>query len=238
MAIQRKNIKKISKETYYKSFQIKSSLREKNTKLELALERAWHNRDFEIEKYWSRATYFWAFIAAAFAGYIAVMTSEKIKPGFQNELAFMVICMGIVFSSAWLMVNIGSKKWQENWEKHIDMLEDEVTGPLYKTVWNKRAFSVSKINIYVSGFVIGIWVLLGFAQLIGLPYDNLQPLCKLSPDFVMIITGVGTAGFVYMLYTKSNRPSQVDDTIRGMFSFERRAIHFDGPDKDLIDGED
>jgi hypothetical protein len=139
---QSKTIKKISEASYYEPFKEKAPVGKDKQKIELALERAWHNRDFEIDKYWSRATYFWAFIAATFAGYVAVMTSDKIKPDFQNELAFVIICMGVVFSVYWLMVNIGSKKWQENWEKHIDMLEDSVTGPIYKTVWNKRAFSV------------------------------------------------------------------------------------------------
>ena len=100
-----------------------------------ALERAWQNRDFEIDKYWSRAAYFWAFIASAFAGYISTANSDNLKKF--PELPFIIICLGLVFSVAWLLVNIGSKKWQENWEKHIDMLEDEVTGPLYKTVLNK-----------------------------------------------------------------------------------------------------
>ncbi|MCD8739374.1 hypothetical protein LT679_02060 [Mucilaginibacter roseus] len=225
------NIKKISRSTYYQPFFDDAPQEANRKKLELALERAWHNRDFEIEKYWSRATYFWAFIAATFAGYIAVMASDKIEQQFQTELAFIIICMGIVFSVSWLMVNIGSKKWQENWEKHIDMLEDAVTGPIYKTVWNKRAFSVSKINIYVSGFVIGIWLLLSIVQGLGLPYTYPNGV-KLELDFVMVISGAGTIIFIYFLYDASNRPPQVTNTAKDQFSFERRAIHFDGPEQD------
>ena len=219
--------KNISKVIYYQPFNEDAPGKEGKKKLELALERAWYNRDFEIDKYWSRATYFWAFIAATFAGYIAVMASDKMQPRFQNELAFFIICMGVVFSASWLMVNIGSKKWQENWEKHIDMLEDDVTGPIYKTVWNKRAFSVSKINIYVSGFVIGIWCLLAIVQAFGVPYNTQSQ--KLSVDYLMIFAGIATLGFIVVMYCASNRPAPKENY--GDFTFERRTIHFNGPEK-------
>lgn len=41
------------------------------------------------------------------------------------------------------------------------MLEDKVTGPLYKTVSVGNTFSVSKINEIVSHFISVIWVILG-----------------------------------------------------------------------------
>jgi hypothetical protein len=69
--------------------------------------------------------------------------------------------MGFVFSIAWFLVNIGSKNWQENWEGHIDRLEDNFIGPLYKTVRKHNVnFSVSKINIIISAFVAAIWLLI------------------------------------------------------------------------------
>lgn len=137
MEEQNHNIKKLTSDEYYKPFLEEVTLSE-NNKLNKALERAWTNRDFEIDKYWSRATYFWAFIAVSFAGYISIISSDKILQPFKNELAFIIICMGTIFTCAWFFVNLGSKKWQENWEKHIDMLEDEITGPLYKTVFNSK----------------------------------------------------------------------------------------------------
>lgn len=128
------------------------------TKKMLALERAWKNRDFEIEHYWKRATYFWTFIAAAFAGYFLLMT----KANVESVLCLAVICLGLIFSLAWALVNLGSKMWQENWEAHIDLLEDEVTGPVHKFVKQsaKHTFSVSKINEMVSWFVFGVWIFL------------------------------------------------------------------------------
>jgi hypothetical protein len=44
---------------YYKPFLEEVEIPQ-NVKLEKALEPAWMNRDYEIDKYWSRATYFWA----------------------------------------------------------------------------------------------------------------------------------------------------------------------------------
>lgn len=129
-------------------------------KLNAALERAWKNRDFEIDKYWSRATYFWAFIASAFAGYLGIVTSDKIDVNFKETYTFMLACIGLIFSVAWVYVNKGSKKWQENWEKHIDMLEDDVTGPIYKTTTTEKGYSVSKINLRVSEFILIIWIVL------------------------------------------------------------------------------
>ncbi len=142
--------------------------------VEAALMRAQENRTFEIELYWKKAAYFWAFIGAAFAGYIAVQSRDPVGA---TDLSVILACLGLVFSFAWYCVNRGSEKWQENWEKHVDMLEDYVTGPLYKTVLTRdepREFrhrissvltgpaplSVSKINQLISFYVFMVWVFL------------------------------------------------------------------------------
>lgn len=100
-----------------------------------ALEHALDIRKFEIELYWKRAAYFWTFIGAAFAGFIAVQASAADN---KQDLSVMLSCIGMVFSFAWVCVNRGSKQWQENWEKHVDMLEDGITGPLYKVILSRR----------------------------------------------------------------------------------------------------
>jgi hypothetical protein len=91
-----------------------------------ALQEARENRRFEIELYWKRAGYFWLFISAAFAGYAALQAHQII--------AFLLACLGLIFSLAWYFVNRGSKYWQENWELHVDLLEDSFSGPVYKTI--------------------------------------------------------------------------------------------------------
>jgi hypothetical protein len=143
-----------------------------------ALKHALDIRKFEIDLYWKRATYFWLLNGAAFAGYFAVANSSTPR----HDMLVTIACVGLVLSFAWYFVNRGSRQWQDNWEYHVYMLEDCVTGPLYKTVLRapppnsvvKHAvtgagkFSVSKINIIVSAFVIGIWVLLLLNELIPL----------------------------------------------------------------------
>lgn len=139
-----------------------------------ALSHALDIRKFEIELYWKRAAYFWTFIGATFAGFIAVKASTSAN---EQDLSVMLSCLGLVFSFGWFCVNRGSKHWQENWEKHVDMLEDKVTGPLYKVVltrrppsnWKERGIhlitgpsplSVSKINQIISIYVTVLWLFL------------------------------------------------------------------------------
>ena len=78
---QKKNYPEVKQEEYKKLFGIgidnsNDNSNKKNKTLE-AYNRAWQNRDFEINKFWSRSAYFWGFIAAIFAGYIAVVTNEN-----------------------------------------------------------------------------------------------------------------------------------------------------------------
>jgi len=133
-----------NQERYKKKFGIDRN----KEKVALALEHALDIRKFEIELYWKRATYFWALIAVTFAGYFAVLGSEHIED--KKYLAYVIASVGFVFTWAWFLVNKGSKFWQENWENHVDMLEDEITGPLYKTVLH-RPDTDGYIEKYITG---------------------------------------------------------------------------------------
>ena len=67
-------------------------------------------------------------------------------------------------------MNKGSKYWQENWEYHIDELEQEFSGDLYKVIRDTNkddfcccplstkayAYSVSKITMITSIALLGI----------------------------------------------------------------------------------
>ena len=142
-------------------------------KKKTALKHALDIRKFEIELYWKRAAYFWAFIGAAFAGYSAVQISSSIEN--KDDLSVFLSCLGIVFSFGWYCVNRGSKQWQENWENHVDLLEDDITGPLYKVVLRRPKpkglkesishiitgpyrFSMSKINQIISLYITALWI--------------------------------------------------------------------------------
>ena len=130
---------------------------------ERAFDKAWEIRNFEIELYWKRASYFWAFIVSAFAAYFALVNSEGYRQPdkFDHVDVYFVICIGFVLSVAWVLTNKGSKSWQRHWEAHVDLLEDKFTGPLYKTVYSTATYSVSKVNEIVSITFAAAWV--GFA---------------------------------------------------------------------------
>jgi surface polysaccharide O-acyltransferase-like enzyme len=92
----------MTKDEYKKEFDGES-------KKEKALEYALDIRKFEIELYWKRATYFWTFIAAALAGYAVIQRiSDEHSKG---ELSLLLVCLGVIFSLAWYLVNRGSKFW-------------------------------------------------------------------------------------------------------------------------------
>jgi len=142
--------------------QVFSSKEMRDTALQCALDI----RKFEIELYWKRTAYFWTLIAAAFAGYFLLESKES--PTLQPYV-FLDSCIGLVLSVSWYLVNRGSKYWQENWERHVDVLEEESMGPLYKTtihvsefpwlnIFSGYPYSVSKINQIVSVYVIAVWL--------------------------------------------------------------------------------
>ena len=156
-------------EKYTSDFFQKRDPEASSLKAAAALEHALDIRKFEIELYWKRTTYFWAIIAATFAGYGAASTNTA------RPLHILLAGLGLILSCGWYWVNRGSKHWQQNWEQHVDMLENDLTGPLYKTTFTeaqgdnnvlKRAFtapapySVSKINQIISLYVTGVWAVL------------------------------------------------------------------------------
>lgn len=157
-----------------------------------ALKIAHEIRKFEIDLYWKRAAYFWTFIAVIFTGFFAISNiNDKIDN--KNFLLMTSCALGVIFSASWYCVNRGSKYWFKNWEKHIDMLEDKYTGPLYKTKIMKGGrwyhfflfnsefpFSVTKINTMTSFVILIVWIILLFnqANLIGIIPKRLNGIVK------------------------------------------------------------
>lgn len=169
-------------------------------------------RKFEIELYWKRATYFWALIVVAFAGFFSILASETMPNKF--FLALIVSCVGFVFTFAWFLSSRGSKYWQENWENHLDLLEDKVTGPLYKTLLQRPghtnniekfltgplSISVSKVNQWVCVFVLFIWfVLVAFSM-----YKSVNCIVWCSGDqipiVIHIVVIVASIAFCWMMF--------------------------------------
>lgn len=207
----------MNQEQYEKSFDGVVPGDDKKTKAEKALDLALDIRKFEIELYWKRATYFWTFIGAALAGYALVYAKADNKDAW---LLLTFSCLGFLFSIAWYLVNRGSKFWQNNWERHVDLLEDRVLGPLYKTIAHSISgnnpltapaeYSVSKINQILSLFVSIFWALLIIKSLLPIS-------CSLAPDYfkvsVLALT-VAAASCLFIFGASGNKETRTKLTSR------------------------
>ncbi len=192
---------KIDETKYKNDFGIEPEDREK---LKAALDQALDIRKFEIELYWKRTAYFWTLITAAFAGYFVILSAQHLDD--KRFFAFIVSCVGFLFTFAWFQVNRGSKQWQENWENHVDILEDKITGPLYKTILGRPPdgdffernvtgpgnISVSKTNQIVNLFTLCIWAFLAYftLEVIG---------CQYPFSIKHIVVGGLTMGFCILI---------------------------------------
>lgn len=198
-----------TKEAYNSLFSSKDGDTEtvKHTDKTLRLEKILDIRKFEIDLYWKRATYFWTFIAATLTGYGLTVTAKDPNQANILKFQFLIICLGLVFSFAWFLVNKASKFWQENWEKHLDLNEDDVIGPLYKVTISKVTYSsffpptnpyaasVSKINQILSFFVFLIWL----GLLINLFAQGKLLFLKDFDWYYTIIGVITTAAICYLL---------------------------------------
>ena len=142
-------------------------------KAKAALNRAHEIRKFEIDLLWKRAIYVGAFQTLLFAALGASFSFEKEGETSIDILRLTICVVGIFSAFFWYLINKGSKFWHENWEKHIDFLEDEFEGKLHKTVLHKngiRNYSVSRVNIYISLLFFWTWV----ALVMIFPFNFLQ----------------------------------------------------------------
>ncbi|OOE32685.1 hypothetical protein BZG05_13560 [Salinivibrio kushneri] len=216
-----------AEEEYKKLFGLGNLLDKDKDKTEKALEHALDIRKFEINLYWERAKYFWALIAAAFAGYFAVLSADHMVD--KNFNAFVISCVGLVFSLAWYVTNKGSKYWQENWENHVDMLEDSITGPLYKTILYRpntknglsrvlkgpAPHSVSQINQWVSLFTVFIWFSLIF---------NVLPELEACYPISIKHTAVGIVTSLAIVLVLFGTKSNIVDGHRHLMSKKRTGV--------------
>lgn len=210
----RKSKKELISRTKYNSlFGIDSKLESSRSKQKAALKAALDIRKFEIDLYWKRATYFWALIVAAF-GALGLIKKFGVGDDFQ-ELPTIIISLGFVLSFGWYLANRGSKMWQENWENHVDMLEDRVVGPLYKVVFRRPEkedpfiksclvgpgrYSVSKINQLISVFVFLIWSIM-LIQLINNNLHNaIQATSKCWESFITNLPIGFALSVAFMMY--------------------------------------
>jgi len=177
-----------------------------------ALQRAHEIRMFEIEHFWRRANYFWLLQAAVFTAVGLSLFSDKAAK--IAILPVVLAALGAVTGSASWFASQGSKFWLSNWERHIDMLEDEFEGGLHKSVFigaKGTRWSVSRLNdgLGVAFFIFWIIVLI-FASVQANPTWPCQPTNQLSDicwnQLLTIVCWLGMVGGVWFL---SNQQSAV-----------------------------
>lgn len=102
-------------------------------------------RQFEIELYWKRAAYFWAFQLVAFAALGLLFKDGRLT---DPQLLTIPASIGVITAFAGVLTARGSKFWQENWEAHVDLLEDQTEQRLTQVVMFRKPpqYSVSRVN--------------------------------------------------------------------------------------------
>ena len=128
-------------------------------RIKRASERAVETRRFETSLFWSRGTYFWAFILASFTAYFSLLLkllensdcfNKKISGDFFTLSSFLdlsdfaLFCLTatslvcVFFCIVWVLVNKASRFWQENWERHVGKLEELENIKLFATYLNPK----------------------------------------------------------------------------------------------------
>lgn len=135
-------------------------------KLKLALAAAHDIRKFEIELYWKRANYFWLLQAAIFTALGFMWRGQNVTA---DLVPLGLTGLGLLTAIASWFAAEGSKFWQENWERHIDILENNQGVFLHKTAWVGRdgiRWSVSGTNGWLNIFFSVFWAGLFISQFI------------------------------------------------------------------------
>jgi hypothetical protein len=136
-------------------------------KLKPALAAAHDIRKFEIDLYWKRANYFWLLQAAIFTALGFMWHGEAADAAGLVPLG--LTSLGLLTAIASWFAAEGSKFWQENWERHIDFLEDNQGVILHKTAWvggDGIRWSVSGTNGWLNIFFSVFWFSLFVSQVV------------------------------------------------------------------------
>lgn len=157
--------------------------------LQCACKLAHEIRKFEIELYWKRAAYFWAFQLIAFTA-----LGFALKDGELKSLPMLIISgsMGVITAYAGYLTALGSKFWQENWESHVDMLETEMRLRLTQTVLCRERphFSVSRVNQFLLRQLTLGWGIVLLTGVGALAAPSISYLPQL-PKMLLPVCGVG-----------------------------------------------
>lgn len=173
-----------------------------------ALARAYQLRGFEIEHYWKRSTYFWAFQVAIFAAFGLLW--KQADAADWGIVSVALASLEVLTALANSLSALGSKFWQQNWEYHIDMLEDKFEGRLHKTVWLTDGlvrFSVSRVNEILGYFFVVFWVIVLAAdawKFTGSPSLHWPACLSFAWLYVFFILLLTVVGAIYLFRQTTN----------------------------------
>lgn len=196
----------------------------KNTRAAKAYEVALDIRKFEIELLWKRAGYFWLLLAALMTALGIVLTAgskEVLSLDRREQIALLLSCSGAVFSYCWAIVNSASKSWQRNWEFQVDVLEDIVVGPLYKTVLFRdrpqlpNYYSLSDVNIWIAYYFCLLFTT-GALYFTGLGRTT-------EIDWIKAAIWIVNVIFVAALVQATRRDRNSED-LKWSYAYTRRSI--------------
>lgn len=193
-------------DTYFEALGIKRNGNAfEEEKLREAYDKAHDIRKFEIEMYWRRSAYLWTLQGAALAGLALILSTGTLDEGclrsaFETTetchldwvrlvIIVAIWCFGTFTAFVWLLLLRGAKFWQNNWERHVDFLEDQISGALYKTypVNNLDApYSVSKLNELMAGFTLVMWILIG-AITVAIVFEQNSLITIVLPGFFLLL---------------------------------------------------
>lgn len=200
-------------------------------RLEKLLKIALDTRDFEIKLYWTRTTYYWAFMTVLFGGYY--WTSEHTE-----LLAVLFSFFGILFAAGWHWATRGSKYWQENWENHVTVLEILSKIPIHSMtkVPEKRnrhnplkayPYSVSKINQLLSFVLLLGWLyVFGHSVFILCSRCVVAVLSPIIPVLLLYCLEDEIRSGVANYEQKSDNESSIADPEGLQFNISRLAEHW------------
>jgi len=164
-------------------------------KLKAAHARAYEMRKFEIELYWKRAAYFWAFQLVAFTALGLLFKDGELK---YTELLLVPATIGTITACAGFLTSRGSKFWQENWEAHVDMLEGAMKGRLTQVVVCRgpQQFSVSRTNQFLLFLLMVGWVLVLIAGAFPQTIEIIATVRPIWRGAVVLVLGVMACGLM------------------------------------------
>jgi hypothetical protein len=121
------------------------------------LQIALDTRELELNLLWQRSLFFVGFVVAAAAAIPDLVKSDD------YWLLTIVTGVGLISSIGWVMINMASKYWAENWETKIFQNSEIKTLFQPLKLSNKKFFarriSVSKLTITFSIVVTILWAI-------------------------------------------------------------------------------